>query len=113
MRYLGLKSIKNLAPIFAAAVILLSAGWGSTVQAQRVWQAGRVTQDAWFERYNRIEIDGIKFVFVPEVTITLPEKQYRKVSGEEQTLLLSAFYAGRKVTYSAHGHRIFEIMLDE
>jgi len=108
-----LTSKVSLALAVAVFCTCLLMGWQSPVQAQQVWHAGTVTKDAWFERYNRIEIESVRYVFMPEVAITLGDKQYLNVKGDEQTQLLSNFYAGRRVTFSAHGHRIFEIMLDE
>ena len=91
---------------------LLMFLFSGTLPAATFWDSGSVTKSPWVEKYRHIEVDGVKYTFMPQ-DIKM-ERFYRDSSGQWQKEAVSFedIRIGDKVRMRIQGHRIYEIRLE-
>ena len=88
---------------------LLLLAFSGTLLAQTVWESGTVTKSPWMETFRHVEVNGVKYTFMPQ-DIQM-KRYYRTPSGEwiEKNVSFSDIRVGDKVWMRIQGHRIYEM----
>jgi hypothetical protein len=97
--------------IIALTGLLLFA-FSGPLPAMTVWESGRVTKSPWVETHRHIEVNGVKYTFMPQ-EIKM-ERLYRLSSGQWQVEDVSFrdIRVGDKIWMRIQGHRIYEVSLE-
>ena len=104
------KNMKRLLIIPLTGLLLFS--FSGTLPASTVWESGRVTKSPWVERYRHIEVNGVKYTFMPQ-DIKM-ERLYQTSAGQwhEEAVTFGDIRVGDKVWMRIQGHRIYEMRLE-
>jgi hypothetical protein len=93
-----------------ALTIILIAFLCEPILAHTAWIDGIVTKKAWTEKYQHIEVDNVKYTFMPNVLrITAPRKTLRNRSDKQ---IINSIKEGQNVSIRIQGHRIYEIIIN-
>jgi hypothetical protein len=103
-------NINTLTIILLAGLILLS--FAAPLFARTVWVSGTVTKSPWLEKYSYIEVDGVKYTFMPK-DVNM-ERQYQAYDGiwHRESILLRDIREGHRVMMRVQGHRIYQLFLE-
>lgn len=77
------------------------------VQAQTVMHRGTITTAPWLDRYYYIELDHIKYMFMPNVQIDADFTRYK--SQPMTPVLAHRFKVGTSITVAKQGFRIYRV----
>jgi hypothetical protein len=104
------KRARTIAVAAAISTCLLLAS--AFVWAHTVWLEGRVGKAPWTEKYRHIEVNGVKYTFMPDATINV---HHRNGSGSyvDDPIPLSHIRKGQRVLIRIQGYRIYEITVLE
>ncbi|MFT5698178.1 MAG: hypothetical protein ACI8ZB_001032 [Desulforhopalus sp.] len=101
------ENMKRLSLITALLMAILILPVASELQAATVMKSGTVTAAPWFDRYFKIRIDGIVYMFMPTVQIDAYFTDYD--SQEMTSYLAKKFRVGDKLTIAKQGFRIYRV----
>ncbi len=88
----------------------LSLGLSVNGFSQTRHKEATVTRAPWQEKYQRIELDGIKYTFMPDAV--LYERENNRNGGySESPTSYYKIYNGRKVSVQVQGHRIYQLVI--
>ena len=91
---------------------LLLLVFSGTLLAQTVWESGTVTKSPWVERHRHIEVNGVKYTFMPQ-KIKM-ERFYGTPSGplHKEAVSFKDIRVGDKVRIRIEGHRIYQLRIE-
>ena len=87
-------------------------GLNSPLMAQAVWDNGMVTREAWEDRQLRIEVDGIKYMVMPDARVYLRSEK-RPGAYNEDPIAIRKIRKGQKILMWHLGHNIYQIVVIE
>ena len=104
------KNTKRLLIIPLTGLLLLA--FSGPLPAATVWGSGRVTKSPWVETHRHIEVNGVKYTFMPH-DINM-ERLYRISSDQwhKEKVSFRDIKVGDKVWIRIQGHRIYEVRFD-
>ena len=88
----------------------LSFGLADNGFSQTRHKEGTVTKAPWKDRYQRIEIDGVNYTFMPDAVIYERQNNWGDGYTEKPTSYYKIFN-GRKVSLQVQGHRIYQLTI--
>ena len=99
--------------IFVVALTgLLLVTFSGSLFARTVWRTGTVTKKPWIEKHRYIEVNNIKYLFMPKVRLV---KHYfiGSAKGEEEEISFGDIRAGDKVLMRVQGFRVYEFIIEK
>jgi len=104
------KETKRLLIIPLAGLLLFA--FTGLLPAQTVWESGKVTKSPWLETDRHIEVNGVKYTFMPQ-DIKM-ERLYRISSDRwhQEEVSFRDIRIGDKVLMRIQGHRIYEFRIE-
>ena len=106
------KKIKiSIIAVLIAGSLLIS--FSGTLFARTIWKTGTVTKEPWFERYQRIEIDNIKYTFIPDIGRIVRHTFYSADQGREDVISFDNIKKGDDVLMRVQGFRIYEFIIED
>ena len=104
------KNTKRLLIIPLTGLLLFA--FSGNLPAATVLESGRVTKSPWVETHRHIEVNGVKYTFMPQ-DIKM-ERLYQTSSDQwhEEAVTFGDIRVGNKVWMRIQGHRIYEMRLE-
>lgn len=87
--------------------------FSGAVYARTEWVMGTVTKGPWVETHRHMEVDGVKYTFMPrDVNM---EKHYQSYSGiwQKEDISFRDIRVGQKVMIRIQGRRIYELYIED
>jgi len=106
------KNMKRLLIIPLTGLLLFAFSGPLLAIPGTVWESGRVTKSTWVETHRHIEVNGVKYTFMPQ-EIKM-ERFYKDAAGQwhQRDVSFRDIRIGDKVWMRIQGHRIYEMRLD-
>lgn len=105
------RTCRHIHLLIALSLICLVLGPAGESFAQTQYEEGTVTRAPWHDRYQRIEIDGVRYTFMPDAALHIREKNWQTGGYDEEPVSFHRILDGQKVALQAHGHRIFQLVI--
>ena len=88
--------------------IILIALLCEPILAHTVWVSGVVTKKPWTEKYQYIEVNNVRYTFMPKIfKITAS----RKTLARSDNQIIDSIKEGQTILIRVQGHRIYEIII--
>jgi len=94
---------------FATIIMVLILFLSSPLFAHMVWVSGMVTKKPWTGKYQYIEVNKVRYTFMPEIfKITAP----RRILSRSDKQMIDGIEKGQNILIRVQGHRIYEIIIN-
>ena len=103
-----MKPRNTLLTIMIMAVIFISCH-ETPVMALGTWTTGVITHRAWKDDQVRIEVDGIKYMLMPDAGVSLRQKR-RDGAFDELPVSVQSLQKGQDVMMLVLGHNVYQII---
>ncbi len=81
----------------------------TTAMGDGTWINGTVTKKAWKDNQVRVEVNGVKYMVMPDAKIYLSVNT-RPDAYDEKTVSIRTIKKGQKVAMMTLGHNIYQII---
>lgn len=91
---------------------LLLLAFSGPLFARTVWESGTVTRSPWMETHRHIEVNGVKYTFMPQ-DINM-ERLYQAPTGRwfKEDISFTDIRVGDKVWIRIQGRRIYQLYIE-